>query len=87
MTDTPTDRPTDRPTVTVSENGNYLSCPCGARCYNNSREARRFRLRHPVLCQARKQFTKQLAAGTRSVDADERWQADNELAGKKARLA
>jgi hypothetical protein len=80
-----TDTSTDRPMVTVS--GNYLSCPCGAICYNNSREARRFRLRHPVLCQARKQFTKQLAAGTRSVDEDERRQQDGELAGKKARLA
>ena len=42
---------------------------CGAKAFLSERK--RFNKRHPVLCSARKAFTKQIAQGTRCVDAEE----------------
>ena len=46
-----------------------LVCDCGAKAFLH--EAKRFNKRHPALCSARKAFAKQLAQGTRCVDAEE----------------
>jgi hypothetical protein len=48
----------------------FLTCPCGAKARNTTKERGRFKRRHPSLCSERFKFTKQLATGTRSVDAD-----------------
>ncbi len=48
-----------------------LVCSCGATAFLS--EEKRFRKRHPALCSARKAFAKQLAAGTRCVDSEERY--------------
>jgi hypothetical protein len=49
---------------------------CGAVC-NEKKHEKRFRKRHPALCRERKEFTAQLAKGTRSVDADD-WRTHQE---------
>lgn len=58
-----------------------VTCPsCAARCVR-LHDLRRFLRRHPKLCAERAAFTKQLAAGTRSVDGDawrERERVDEE---------
>ena len=49
----------------------HLHCTvCHANCPNTSKERARFEKRHPAKCQERREFTKQLAEGVRSVDAD-----------------
>ena len=48
----------------------FLSCDCGATARNTSKERGRFKRRHPELCKKHKRFAKELAANTRSVDAD-----------------
>lgn len=40
---------------------------CGAECAE-SKHLARFERRHPALCTARKEFNRQLARGTRSVE-------------------
>jgi|HubBroStandDraft_3_1064219.scaffolds.fasta_scaffold736302_1 hypothetical protein len=47
-----------------------LRCECGATARDTSKERNRFKRRHPRLCQKHKAFMRQLAEGTRSVDAD-----------------
>ena len=48
--------------------GSAVSCPsCGAVC-SDKKDLARFKRRHPKLCQERKEFNKQLAAGVRSVE-------------------
>ena len=42
---------------------------CGAKAFLSERK--RFNKRHPALCSARKALSKQLAQGTRGVDAEE----------------
>jgi hypothetical protein len=52
------------------DDGGVVACnACGAHC-DKKNELNRFLRRHPGKCQQRKAFTKQLAAGVRSVDAD-----------------
>lgn len=46
----------------------YLRCDCGAQCRQGSNKSLRFIARHPKLCSERKDFTKQLAQGVRSVE-------------------
>lgn len=48
----------------------YLVCTCGARAPDTSSAAKRFQTRHPGKCTERKEFTRQLATGTKSVDYD-----------------
>lgn len=50
-----------------------LKCPCGATARDTQKERGRFLARHMGNCKTaeRKAFTKQLAAGVRSVMADE----------------
>ncbi len=58
--------------LTTNVNGRQrLVCSCGATAFLS--EEKRFRKRHPALCSARKAFAKQLAAGTRCVDSEERY--------------
>ena len=47
-----------------------LVCTCGAKAQDNSSESKRFNKRHPGKCSERRDFTKQLAQGIRSVDYD-----------------
>lgn len=51
-----------------------LTCSCGASCANTSKEAVRFKKRHPFKCAQRKVFTKQLAEGVKSVEGDEEFE-------------
>ncbi len=46
-----------------------LMCACGASAADTCKERGRFKRRHPVLCSERRNFTKQLAQGTRSVES------------------
>jgi hypothetical protein len=46
-----------------------LQCDCGATCVKS--EEKRFRQRHPALCNERKSFAHQLAQTTKCVDGDE----------------
>jgi hypothetical protein len=55
--------------ATLSTTEGVLTCSCGAKCKPGAE--RRFRERHPKLCSERHEFARQLAQGTRSVDADE----------------
>lgn len=55
-------------TVTLKD-GRYVCPNCAATA--EPKHKARFMKRHPALCTKRKEFTKQLAAGTRSVDAEE----------------
>jgi len=49
-----------------------LVCSCGASCREVGHgERNRFLKRHPKACNERRELTKQLAQGTRSVDYDE----------------
>lgn len=49
-----------------------LECPqCGLKVRNISKLRGRFKRRHPLLCTARVEFTKQLAEGTKCVDDEE----------------
>lgn len=48
-----------------------IVCQCGASSSKASKELKRFLKRHPAKCSERREFSKQLAEGTRSVDADE----------------
>lgn len=57
-----------RPVMTCSS--------CGATC-REAKHLGRFTRRHPRLCTKRKEFTAQLAAGTRSVDADYEEEKEN----------
>jgi hypothetical protein len=64
------------PNVVTLENG-LLRCTCGASAKDNSAEAKRFHKRHPRKCTekgnldaARKEFTKQVAKSTKSVDQE-----------------
>ncbi len=43
---------------------------CGATC-TERKDMRRFERRHPALCAERKEYTKQLAQGTRAVEDEE----------------
>jgi len=63
---------------------------CGAKAFLSERK--RFNKRHPALCSARKAFSKQLAQGTRCVDAEEsdarigkRWDAIERALGGEPR--
>jgi len=50
------------------------TCPnCGAAAPETSKDRARFLRRHPKKCVAHARFQKDLAAETRSVDADERY--------------
>jgi hypothetical protein len=55
---------------TVTLISGELVCTCGAKAQDNSSESKRFKKRHPGKCSERRDFTKQLAQGTRSVDGD-----------------
>ena len=54
---------------------------CGAKAFLSERK--RFNKRHPSLCSARKAFSKQLAQGTRCVDAEDL--ADQDRAARRER--
>ena len=43
---------------------------CGATALNTAKERNRFSKRHPGKCAERREFTRQLAEGVRSVEAD-----------------
>jgi adenine-specific DNA methylase len=48
-----------------------ITCPsCGAVC-REKKDEKRFQRRHPKSCQHHARFQKDLAAATKSVDADE----------------
>lgn len=49
-----------------------MTCPvCGAKCKDTSKEFARFARRHPRLCKERRDFTRQIAQTTRSVDDED----------------
>ncbi len=54
--------------VTWDESRSLFVCSCGAT--SPKRGLKRFLDRHPRICDERRRFAKELARGTRSVDAD-----------------
>lgn len=49
--------------------GSAIMCPgCGAVCAATSKRRGRFLKRHPAKCQERREFSRQLAEGVRSVE-------------------
>lgn len=57
-----------------------ITCPsCGATCPETSKERKRFERRHPAKCTRHERFNRELAQGTRSVDADLGQDPDAEL--------
>lgn len=62
----------------------FLTCDvCGAKAASNSKEFNRFIKRHPAKCSERREFSKQLAEGVRSVESivdtviNEQWVGDD----------
>jgi hypothetical protein len=53
--------------VTQDPTGSLL-CSCGAKC-SSPKDHKRFHARHPKLCAERRDFARQLAQGTRSVES------------------
>lgn len=47
-----------------------LVCTCGALCLKRI-DQRRFRVRHPALCNERRQVARELSERTRAVDGEE----------------
>jgi len=52
----------------VISDGKVWTCSCGAKSGKDG--LKRFLSRHPATCSKRREFSKQLAAGTRSVEDD-----------------
>lgn len=54
----------------VERPSGILECTCGALCLRRI-DRRRFRVRHPALCNERRQVAMELSEGTRAVDGEE----------------
>ena len=67
--------------VFKDERGVFV-CSCGAEC-RERKDIVRFLRRHPRLCSERREYTKQLARGTRCVEDEERKVPDYEIEGKE----
>lgn len=73
---------------TITDTAGAIQCSCGSKAEPKDRN--RFLKRHPRICSERREFTKQIARGTRCVDDEDaiaarvaRWDAIERALGSE----